>query len=39
MKPYELFCFKDTIHFVALLFFFGAGNKKLQRENATAIRV
>ena len=39
MKPYELFCFKDTINFAALLFFFGAGNKKLQRANATAISV
>ena len=39
MKPYELFCFKDTINFAALLFFFGAGNKKFQRTNATAIRV
>ena len=31
MKPSELFCFKDTINFAALLFFLAAGNKKFQR--------
>ena len=31
MKPSELFCFKDTINFAALLFFLATGNKKFQR--------
>ena len=38
MKPSELFCFKDTINFTPLFFFFlAAGNRKFQRANATAI--
>ena len=31
MKPSELFCFKDTVNFAALLFFLATGNKKFQR--------
>ena len=37
MKPSELFCFKDTKKFAALLFFLAACNKKFQRANATDI--
>ena len=37
MKPSELFCFKDTKNFAALLFFLAACNKKFQRANATDI--
>ena len=31
MRPSELFCFKDTKNFAALLFFLAACNKKLQQ--------
>ena len=31
MKPSELFCFRDTVNFAALLFFLARGNKKFQR--------
>ena len=31
MKPSELFCFKETVNFAALLFFLATGNKKFQR--------
>ena len=37
MKPSELFCFKDTEKFAALLFFLAACNKKFQRANTTDI--
>ena len=37
MKPSELFCFKDTNNFAALLFFLAACDKKFQRANATDI--
>ena len=37
MKPSELFCFKDTKNFAALLFFLVACNKKFQQANATDI--
>ena len=36
-EAFELFRFKDTINFAALLL--AAGNKKFQRANAIAIRV
>ena len=39
MKPSELFCFKDTKHFAALLFFLAACDKKFQRANATDSRM
>ena len=34
MKPFELFCFKHSKYFEALLFFLVACNKKFQRGNA-----
>jgi len=34
MKPFELFCVKDTKNAAALLFFLAASNKKFQRANA-----
>ena len=37
MKPSELFCFKDTKHFAALLFFLAPYNKNIQQANATDI--
>ena len=37
MKSSELFCFKDTKKFAALLFFLAACNKKFQRANATEL--
>ena len=37
MKPYKLFCFKDTKNFAALLFFLAACNEKFHRANATDI--
>ena len=39
MKPSELFCFKDTINFAALLFYLSGKQWKFQRANATAIHV
>ena len=36
MKPSKLVCFKDTINFVALLFFSAASNTKVQWANARA---
>ena len=36
-KPSELFCFKETKNFAALLFFLEVCNKKFQRANATDI--
>ena len=37
MKPSELFCFKDTKNFAALLIFLVACNKKFQQANVTDI--
>ena len=37
MKPYKLFCFKDTKNLAALLFFLAACNEKFHRANATDI--
>ena len=37
MKVSELFCFKDTKNYAALLFFLAACNKKFQRANATDV--